>query len=201
MNKRAFTLIEVLIAIVLLSIVLVGLYSVLDTQRRSVFVIKKNLDEAVKQDRAIMVLYNDILKSDGNITVKKGDRDTLCINETTNSLYGLDVAKVCWIVLKQDDTLSRIEGNSYDLPLKLEDKVELDKVMRFVELFDVTKDKKSGNILVVVASKNKEPFSFLLQNMKEPPKPKAKKKVIKRKTKNSKDKNKTKENNDTVQPF
>ena len=38
---KAFTLIEVLIATVLLSIVLMGLYSVLDTQRRSVFVIKK----------------------------------------------------------------------------------------------------------------------------------------------------------------
>jgi len=204
MNRKAFTLIEVLIATVLLSIVLMGLYSVLDTQRRSVFTIKKNLDDAIKEDRAVMVLYNDILKSDGNITIKKSQRDTLCINRTTNSLYGLDVAKVCWLVLKQKDTLSRVEGNDYSLPLKLEDKVELDKVMQNVELFDITRDKKSGNILVVVAQQNKEPFSFLLQNIKEPPKPKPKKKVKRKTIKrngNKKENNTTRHNDSIPQPF
>jgi len=70
MNKsmrKAFTLIEVLISTLLLSIVLTGLYGILDTQRRSVKVIKENLDRSIEQDRAIMVLYQDILQSDGNI--------------------------------------------------------------------------------------------------------------------------------------
>jgi len=195
-TREAFTLIEVLIATVLLSIVLIGLYSVLDTQRRSVEVIKRNLDRSIGQDRAIMVLYNDILKSDGNITIKKSERDTLCINNTSNSLYGLDIAKVCWLVLKDKDTLTRVEGNSFRLPLGLEDKVEIDRVLSGVKLFDAYKDKKSGDILVVIQELEKEPYSFLLQNIKEPPKIKPKKKKKQKKSK-SKDKNRTKDINTT----
>jgi prepilin-type N-terminal cleavage/methylation domain-containing protein len=192
-TKRAFTLIEVLIATLLLAIVLTGLYSVLDTQRRSVGIIKNSLDKSIEQDRAIMVLYNDILKSDGNITIKKGERDTICIEKTTNSLYGLDLAKVCWLVLKEKDTLTRVEGNSYKLPLGLEDSVEVDIITKGVKLFDIYNDKKSGNYLVVMQELNKEPFSFLIQGKIAPPKPKPKKKP-KPKPKKNQENNKTKQN-------
>jgi len=131
--RPAFTLIEILIATALLSIVLIGLYSSLDTQRRSVDIIKKSLDRSVDHDRVIMVLYNDILSSDGNLTIKKGEKDTLCIENTRNSLYELDSAKVCWLVLKEDNTLVRIEGNGYRLPLGLEDTVEIDRVLKGVK--------------------------------------------------------------------
>ena len=187
--KSAFTLIEILIATALLSIVLIGLYGVLDTQKRSVNIIKENLDKSIDHDRAIMVLYNDILRSDGNITLRKGERDTLCIQSTKNSLYGLDIAKVCWLVEKEGDTLVRVEGNDYKLPLGLEDKVEVDKVLKGVKLFDITRSKE--NILAVIKEANKEPYSFLLQGIKQPPKPKHKK---------PKKKQKPKDNNGTNPP-
>ena len=171
--RPAFTLIEILIAVSLLSIVLIGLYGVLDTQKRSVDIIKKNLDKSIDHDRAIMVLYNDILSSDGNLTLKKGERDTLCIESTRNSLYELGLAKVCWLVLKEDDTLIRVEGNEYKLPLGLEDTVEVDRVLKGVRVFDITRSK--SNILAVIQEANKEPYSFLLQGIKPPPKPKPKK--------------------------
>ena len=172
--RPAFTLIEILIAVSLLSIVLIGLYGVLDTQKRSVDIIKKNLDKSIDHDRVIMVLYNDILSSDGNITLKKGERDTLCIESTRNSLYELGIAKVCWLVLKEDDTLVRVEGNNYRLPLGLEDNVEADRVLKGVRVFDITRSK--NNVLAVIKEANKEPYSFLLQGIKPPPKPKPKKK-------------------------
>jgi prepilin-type N-terminal cleavage/methylation domain-containing protein len=174
--KKAFTLIEILIATMLLSIVLLSLYSVLDVQRRSVGIIKASLDNSLKQDKIIMTLYNDIYKSDGNFTLKKGERDTLCINATTNSLYGLGIAKVCWLVLKDGDSLTRIEGVDYKLPLKFEDRVEADIVAKGVKLFDIYYDKKSGNILALLQEAKKEPYSFLIQGKIPPPKPKPKKK-------------------------
>ncbi len=192
--KRAFTLIEILISTMLLSIVLVGLYSVLDTQRRSVGNIKKHLDKSIEHDRAIMVLYNDILQSDGNLTIKKGERDTICINSTTNSLYELSLAKVCWLVLKDKDTLVRVEGNSYSLPLGLEDKVEVARVLEGVRVFEVSRDK--DRVFVYAQQLKKEPYTFLLQGIRVPPKPKPKKKPPKKPTKNKpkppKDSNKTK---------
>ena len=194
--RPAFTLVEILIATALLSIVLIGLYGVLDTQRRSVDIIKKNLDKSIDHDRVIMVLYNDILSSDGNITLKKGERDTLCIESTRNSLYEQGVAKVCWLVLKEDDTLVRIEGNSYRLPLGLEDTVEIDRVLKGVRVFDITRSK--SNILAVIKEANKEPYSFLLQGIKPPPKPKPKPKKKPVKPKNTPQK--TKDKNGTKQP-
>ena len=178
-NRTAFTLIEVLISTVLLTIVLIGLYSVLDTQRRSVYNVKENLERSVDYDRAVMVLYNDILHSDGNITLKKGERDRLCMESTRNSLYELGVAKVCWLVLKDGDTLIRIEGNGYRLPIGLEQNVEVDKIFKGVNLFDITR--KRDKILVVIGQVNKkEPYTFLLQGIKIPPKPKPKPKPKKK---------------------
>jgi len=188
--RGAFTLIEILIATALLSIVLIGLYGVLDTQKRSVSIIKENLDRSIDHDRAIMVLYNDILKSDGNITIKKGERDRLCIEATRNSLYELGSAKVCWLVLKEQDTLVRVEGNGYSIPIGLEDKVEVDRVLKGVKLFDITR--KKDVILAVIQELNKEPYSFLLQGIKQPPKPKPKAKPKKR---TPKDNNTTKADN------
>ncbi len=195
--KRAFTLIEVLIATLLLSIVLLGLYSVLDVQYRSVDIIKNSLDNSIKQDKIIMTLYNDIYKSDGNFTIKKGERDSICINSTTNSLYGLGVAKVCWVVLKEQDSLARIEGFNYKLPLKFEDRVEADIVAKGVKLFDIYYDKKSGNILTILQEGNKEPYSFLLQGKLPPPKPKPKKKKKKKPDPAKYDESKNKNKNNT----
>jgi len=195
--RPAFTLIEILISTMLLSIVLIGLYSVLDTQRRSVSNIKNNLDKSVGYDRAIMVLYNDILYSDGNLTIKKGERDTLCIESTTNSLYELGSAKVCWLVLKDKDYLTRVEGNEYKLPLGLEDKVEVNKILEGTRVFEVARDK--DKVLVYAQQLNKEPYTFLLQGIRVPPKPKKKKIPKKHPIKNTpnKDKNNTKEDNST----
>ncbi len=186
--KKGFTLIEVLIATVLLSIVLLGLYQVLDVQRRSVGIIKQSLDNSIKQDKVILTLYNDIYKSDGNFTLKKGERDSLCINATTNSLYGLGLAKVCWLVLKEEDSLVRIEGVDYKLPLKFEDRVEADIVAKGISLFDIYYEKKSGNILVLLQEAKKEPYSFLIQGKIPPPKPKPKKKKKLRSPKENKNK-------------
>jgi len=97
------------------------------------------------------------------------------MESTTNSLYGLDVAKVCWLVLKDEESLARVEGNNYKLPLGLENKVEVDIVAKGVKLFDIYTDKKSGDYLVVMQELNKEPFSFLIQGKIAPPKPKKKK--------------------------
>jgi prepilin-type N-terminal cleavage/methylation domain-containing protein len=195
--KRAFTLIEILISTMLLSIVLIGLYSVLDTQRRSVGNIKRNLDKSLEHDRAIMVLYHDILQSDGNLTIKKGERDTICIESTTNSLYELDLAKVCWLVLKDKDTLVRVEGNGYRLPLGLEDKVEVDRVLEGTKVFEVSRDK--DRVFIFAKQAKKEPYTFLLQGIKAPPKPKPKKRPKKPKglIRGNKDKNLTKDSNST----
>ena len=169
-RRQAFTLIEVLISVALLSIVMMGLYSALSMQRSSNKHLFTYLTKAVENDKIIMVLYRDIMYSDGNLTIKKGEFDRLCIQNTGNSLYDLSRAKVCWLVEKEENQLIRVEGNGYAIPLKYEDKVAIDQTMRHVTLFDISR--KKGEILVMLQAAGGEPYSFMLQGIEQPPKKK-----------------------------
>jgi len=172
-KRKAFTLLEVLISIALLSIVLLALYKGVDMLRTSNRHLFEYLEKSKKVTKAVKVLYLDILSSDGNISIKKDEFTRLCIEQTKNSLYELPVAKVCWVVLKKQNRLVRVEGNGYSLPLGSEERVEIDPVMKEIELFDVYHQK--DKILVLLQQQSKEPISFMVQGISKPEKKKKKK--------------------------
>jgi len=182
MHKRpAFTLIEVLISIALLGIILPALYQTVDLLRDSNAHLFSYLEKAKKVTKATDTLYLDLVSSDGNISIQKDEYSRVCIEQTKNSLYALSVAKVCWLVLKKDKTLVRVEGNNYKLPLGSEDKVEVNPIMKNIEVFDVYYEK--GKILVLLQQNAQEPISFMIQGISKPVKKKPKKaKKIKKNT-------------------
>jgi len=165
-NRKAFTLIEVLISIALLGLILVPLFSVVDLMRDSNNHLLKSLEKSKKITKATKVLYLDILSSNGELQIKKDEFTRLCMNETKNSLYNLPVAKVCWVVLKEKNTLVRIEGSEYKMPLLSEERVEVDAVMSGLELFDIYQQK--DKVLVLIQQQGQEPISFMLQGITNP---------------------------------
>ena len=180
-HQKAFTLIEVLISIGLLGIIIVALFSTVSMMRDSNAHLYDYLQKAKKITQATKVLYLDIMSSDGNITIKKDEFTRLCMQETKNSLYALSLAKVCWVVLKKDNTLVRVEGNNYKLPTRFEDRVEVNPVMKHVELFDVYHQK--DKVLVFLKQKGEEPITFMIQGVSKP----LIKKVVKKKPIKQKD--------------
>ena len=112
-NRKAFTLLEVLISIALMGIVIVALFSAVDMMQSSNEHLAKHLQRSKDISKGTKILYLDMMGSDGNITIQKDGFSRVCIEETRNSLYALPVAKVCWVILKEDNTLARIEGNGY----------------------------------------------------------------------------------------
>jgi prepilin-type N-terminal cleavage/methylation domain-containing protein len=166
-NRKAFTLLEVLISIALMGIVIVALFSSVDMMQDSNQQLAQYLEKSKKTTK---VLYLDMIDSDGNITITKDEFSRVCIGETRNSLYALPSAKVCWIVLKKENTLARIEGNAYHLPLRLEERVEIDPVMTGIEVFDIYHEK--DKILVLIQQQGEEPISFMLQGITMPVKKK-----------------------------
>jgi len=165
-HTKAFTLLEVLISIGLLGVIIPALFSTVSMMKDSNSQLLDYLEKAKKITKATKVLYLDIISSDGRITIKKDEFSRLCIEETKNSLYALPLAKVCWLVLKKDNTLVRIEGNNYHLPTKLEEKVEVNPVMKHVELFDVYH--KKDKVLVFLKQTGKEPITFMIQGILNP---------------------------------
>lgn len=165
-NRKAFTLIEVLISIALMGIVIVALFSSVDMLQNSNEHLLKYLKKSKKITKATKTLYADIISSDGNISIKKDEFSRVCMEETINSLYALPSAKVCWVVLKEDKTLVRVEGNDYYLPLGTEERVEVDHIIKDVSLFDVYHEK--DKVLVLLQQEREEPISFMLQGVKKP---------------------------------
>jgi len=174
-ERKAFTLIEVLISIALMGIILVALFSSVDLLQNSNAHLLEYLKKAKKVTKASKTLYLDILSSDGNISIQKDEYSRVCMEETRNSLYALPSAKVCWLVLKKEKTLVRVEGNAYQLPVGADAKVEVDLIMKNVSLFDVYHEK--DKILVLLQKTGKEPISFMVQGVS---KPETKKKTLKK---------------------
>ena len=165
-SKSAFTLLEVLISIMLLSLVLMALYKSSELLRKSNKHLYNHLEHASDSIKGSQVLYMDILRSDGNISIDtKKEFHKLILQKTQHSLYGLPTAKVSWIVHKEENTLIRVEGNNYQLPLKAEQNVEVDSVLSDLELFKLYKDKKESKILIIIKSKGQKPQSFMVQNL------------------------------------
>ncbi len=165
-NRKAFTLLEVLISIALMGIVIVALFSSVDMMQDSNQQLAQHLEKSQKTTISTKILYLDMIDSDGNITITKDEFSRVCIEETRNSLYALPSVKVCWIVLKKENTLARIEGNGYHLPLRVEERVEIDPVMTGIEVFNVYHEK--DKILVLIQQQGKEPISFMIQGITKP---------------------------------
>ncbi len=164
-TRGAFTLIEVLISITLLSLVLMALYRSTDILRRSNKHLYEHLEKSSKSLKGNRVLYMDLLQADSNITIDSEKKfHKITIMKTSNSLYGQPLAQVSWLVSKSDNTLLRIEGNGYTLPLKSESYVEVDPIVKNVELFKIYKNKKSNKLLVLLQHNGRPVQSFMIQN-------------------------------------
>ncbi len=165
LRRSAFTLIEVLVSIALISLILLGLYRSLDIQRDSNRRIREHLQTTLQTNRSVKALYLDLLGSDGNLTIHQGDFDRLCIGKTSHSLYQLYRPKVCWLVTKKERNLLRIEGLDFSLPLKENSTVAVDRVMQKMALFDLYRQK--GKVLVLLQSENRKPIAFMIQGLEK----------------------------------
>ena len=186
-RRSAFTLIEVLISIALLSLVLLALYRSVDMLQSSNRQLFRHLEKADLEKQGTETLFLDIAGSDGNLTIVGDEFSRLCLESSVNSLYGLPAAKVCWVVSKKGHTLLRSEGNGYTLPLNSDDRVAVDAVIEGVDLFRVYRQK--GEVLVMLRQKGKNSISFMVQGVPEIIKEKKKKKPKKSKKPKKRNKN------------
>jgi hypothetical protein len=149
-----------------------ALYKSADLMRSSNLHLFNYLQRASTTLQGSTTLYKDLMHADHNITINTEEKfHRLTISNTSHSLYGLAQAKVVWLVYKNDNTLLRVEGGQYNIPLKGEERAEIDVIAKNIELFKVYKSKKKDKVLAMIQIAGQDPHLFMAQNIPEAPAP------------------------------
>jgi hypothetical protein len=129
-----------------------------------------HLENSSDSIKGAKVLYMDLLQANSNIIINNKDKNfyQVIIDNTKHSIYGLYSAKVVWLVYKNNKTLLRLEGLNYNIPLKIDDKVNIDVISKNIELFTVYKNKKKDKILFIIKASGKQEQSFMVQQIETP---------------------------------
>ena len=161
-GRAAFTLLELLIAIGLFSLISAPLYKFVSLMRESNIQVEEKIEDNRIDRNIIRTIFLDVSGSNSSLSLDKHDFSRLCIRSTTNTLYGLNNPMVCWVVT-EDKKLLRVEGKQYKLPLNYKNskKVYVDKVAENIEIFNVYFHEEK--ILFFMKFKGKAIQSFLVK--------------------------------------
>ncbi len=109
--KKAWTLIEVLISVTILSILFLAMSNVIGNLKISKNVIANRFEKNKKQEIFIKVLYSDILNAQSLQILNTQNKDYIrLLLRTKNSLYNLIEPYVLWYVSKNENSLIRAES-------------------------------------------------------------------------------------------
>ncbi len=145
--KKAFTLIELVIAIGIFSVLVLYMYKAVATTQNSTNRYEKMYQKSKKITKFKNIIYNDIFNQvdpykDTNITTK--DNLSTYYLRTKNSLNALTSPYVAYRVINEN--LFRFESNfPFTLPLTYENRhlIKIDKLLSHVSKFTIYSHKNS----------------------------------------------------------
>jgi prepilin-type N-terminal cleavage/methylation domain-containing protein len=165
--KKAFTLVEVLVSVVLLGLISMFISSTIAQTKSNNKLFENRLKDDKKLESLIDILYDDIYFSK-SITVDGLKKYSLLHVKSKNSIYGIDEPYVVWLVLKDGNRLIRMESaRKIVLPLKEEMKkwIFIDEGIKNCEHFTVNISKDEQKVLTYMKTKDKKPIIFEIEKL------------------------------------
>ncbi len=146
--KKSFTLIEIIISIMILSILFLAMSGVIKNLKITKEILEKNFLKSSKKELMIKTLYYDLLnaKSIKIVHSLNFDYDRIYLI-TSNSLYHLIYPNVLWYVSKNKNTLIRIES-PYKITLPNTNLFFADKFEQKVKIFKIYKHKNKFLVFI-----------------------------------------------------
>ena len=162
--KNSFTLIEILLSLMILSILFLAMNGVIKGVKVSEKRLNSYFDSSKNEEVLIKTLYLDIINSTSIkiIHSKNIDYDRIYLI-TSNSLYNLIYPNVLWYVSKKQNSLIRVESPK-KIVLPSDNLFFLDKFKSNVKLFKIYK--KGGKDLVILKAKKALYFEILDKDLK-----------------------------------
>lgn len=142
-KKGGFTILELLLAIVILVVIMLYLSSLFHVSHNTTSAIVKEAEGKKFEARIFELIYVDILEAGEVLPTKGKNFDTLHIDDT-RSFHGVQKPIVKWAVLKGDDKknyLVRAEG-AKNFSFSDEHGFYLDKIAEDIESFKVISDRE-----------------------------------------------------------
>ena len=169
--KKSFTLIELIISIMILSILFLAMSNVLVGIKKSKNVLNSLYKEDKNKNYLIKVLYYDILNAKKikviHTSYPRYDRLLL---QTKNSLYNLDTPYVAWFISKKDNALIRLESISEINFSKNLNSAFVDLFRKDIKIFKIYR--KNGKDFIYIKSNSPIYFEMVDKEVNTPPKSK-----------------------------
>jgi len=150
-NRKAFTLIEVMISVVLMGIIISYLYGTLGGLRHSNQLLEERDAVLGKGEIFLNLINRDLLESKKlNIRKEKSENSVLELT-TKNSLYDSHFVYVKWFLNLEENVLVRAESpKDFKLPVLMEKQylVRFDILVENVDMFKVYKSKDKKSLLI-----------------------------------------------------
>lgn len=162
--RKAFSLIEVLISIVLFSVILLFLYKALDITRQSNTFYEKKLNTLSIKNRIKTIIYEDIAQSKEIEILFDKEGQSLIKLETSN-LYHNSFNKYVTYIISSENNLIRIESankfNEKEVLDSFFQNTYVDVLLRNIEKFNISQTKDNKNIYsFFIKDKSKKVFFF-----------------------------------------
>ena len=156
--KKSFTLIEIMIALMIVSILFLAMNGLISNLKITKKVLDRKYFNEKRKELLIKVLYNDILNATSFriLHSRNSNYDRLYLT-TSNSLYNLINPNVLWYVSKNKNTLIRVES-PFKIVLPNYKLFFLDKFLDGVKIFKIYS--KKSKYLVVLKLKKAFYFEF-----------------------------------------
>lgn len=140
MKRKAFTLIELVVSIALFGLIATFLFGTIDGLRQQQTFYHKKESLIAQKNKIISLLRTDLDRAQSVSVSTASDKafDSISIAGSNRSLYGVDRPFVIWLVLKNDNTLIRLESPSpLSIPISPEARyvTHSDRIGNHCELF------------------------------------------------------------------
>jgi len=151
--KKGFTLIELLVSIVLFGLIAVILFGTIDNLRAQLSFFKQKERHLAEKNQILSLMRGDYDRPESLQILQTSEKNfnTVSINGSNRSLYGMYRPNVMWMVLKQDRTLIRLESASpITLPIRPESlyQIHSDTIGKECEIFRVYQSSSSRMIYI-----------------------------------------------------
>ena len=172
MNKKAFSLIELMIAVALTAVVITAFYSLFNSLTIKYETNEKRSTKSGDSNKIYRLLYKDFLSAKTfNVFDSKSEKKVLILGNSTNTLHKMSGANISYIFNQKSSELFRIESLEV-IPLDKEisddilDDSYIDLVSNEVTDFVVNGNTSKNKAVILIEYKDKSTEVFGLHLLK-----------------------------------